>query len=76
MIIIESIKKRLATAFMFFQPSCINAEKQKAPLFLERGWGEASSKTERSMSHARSRAQRCCYCGEYAHYELNHHFPF
>ena len=34
------------------------------------------SKTERSMSHARSRAQRCCYCGEYAHYELNHHFPF
>ncbi len=34
------------------------------------------SKTERSMSHARSRAQRCCYCGEYAHYELNHRLPF
>ena len=22
------------------------------------------------------RPQRRCYCGEYAHYELNHHFPF
>ena len=30
-------------------------EKQKAPLFLERGWGEAVLEVERSMSHAASR---------------------
>ena len=29
-----------------------------------------------TVSHTRSRAQCCCNCGEYAHYELNHHLPF
>ena len=34
------------------------------------------SKTERSMSHAASRAQRCAQCGEDTYQYLNHHLPF
>ena len=29
-----------------------------------------------TVSHARSRAQRCAQCGEDTYQYLNHHFPF